>query len=112
MALRGTSREHTFLPSMAIDGKRLCQGGQAKIGYRLRREKQWCQEFLSRTPFQPFVPKSMSEYTVKRRRTITLAFNQNYQKSEVPIVMRFVWFKDTDSVASRFCFGLFNKTKL
>lgn len=64
---------HTSLPSMAIDGKRLCQGGHAEIGGTDGREKsrQWHQKSLSRT-FQPLVPISMSEYAVKRNRMMVL----------------------------------------
>lgn len=69
---------------------------------------------MPRTLFQAFVPISTSEYAVKRKRMVLLfSFQPKLSKvlPEVPTVIGFVQFKDTESTVSQFCFGVFNKTK-
>lgn len=61
-------QKHTFLPGVTIDRERLCwEEGQSREWNTQR-----CQELLSRTPFQAFVPISAREYTSKEKRMIVL----------------------------------------
>lgn len=68
---------------------------------------------MSRT-FQTFVLISTGDdYAVKRKRmTVLFSFQPKLSKvlPEVPAAIGCVQFKDTDSVAPKLYFGMFNKT--